>query len=245
MTAPAGCTSSGRAVWPLVLPRLSHASLAVLACVSRSFRELFDELKARDVARGQESFLVLAPTKADAVSLSQAFDYVASCPCGCSYETRVSVPLHLRHDSHRGWAVHAAVSIPRGQLVCHYVGEIADAQEAGQRQLAQDAAGAPNYIMTAREHFAGGQSIATAIDPTRRGNVGRFINHACDGGSLEVRLVRDAEGDDHPSVAFFAATDIAMGSELTYSYGSPTARGLTPCLCGTAACLGTLPSDDA
>ena len=243
MTAVGGTSSS--AAWPLVLPRLSHASLAVLACVSHSFRELVDELKARDVARGQESFLVLAPTKEDAAALSQAFDYVASCPCGCSYETRVSVPLHLRHGSRRGWGVHAAASIPRGQLVCHYVGEIADAQEARQRQRAQDATGAANYILTAREHFAGGQSISTAIDPTRRGNVGRFINHACDGGSLEVRLVRDAQGDDHPSAAFLAARDIAMDSELTYSYGSPTARGVTPCLCGTAACLGTLPSDDA
>jgi hypothetical protein len=242
MTAP---QSGG--VWPLVLPRLSHASLAVLACVSHSFRELVDELKARDVARGQEVVLVLAPTKADAAVLSQAFDYVASCPCGgCSNETRVSVPLQLRQDSRRGWAVHAAALIPQGQLVCLYVGEIADAQEARQRQLVQDARRAANYILTVREHFNGGQSIATAIDPTRRGNVGRFINHACDGGSLEVRLVRDgAGGDDHPSVAFFAARNIAMDSELTYSYGSPTANGVTPCFCGTAACLGTLPSDDA
>ena len=240
MPAPVALTPAG-AVWSLVLPRLACSSLAVLACVSRSFRELVFALKARDVARGLETVLVLAPTQADVAALSQAFAYMASCPCGCTYETRVSVPLHLRHDSRRGWCVHAAAGIPHGQLVCHYVGEILDAHEARQRQLVQDAARAANYIMVVREYFSVG-SLTTAIDPTSRGNVGRFVNHACDGGNLEVRLLR--EGDDHPSAAFFAARHIAAGDELMYSYGSPTSGGSTPCLCGTAACLGTLPSDD-
>jgi SET domain-containing protein len=88
--------------------------------------------------------------------------------------------------------------------------------------------------------------------------VGRFINHACDGGNLSLQLVRIG-GCPLPRVAFFAARPIAQGAELAFSYA-----GLDPgadkqhaagesrelqadmarrrrCACQTSACTGLLP----
>jgi histone-lysine N-methyltransferase SETMAR len=88
--------------------------------------------------------------------------------------------------------------------------------------------------------------------------VGRFINHACDGGNLSLQLVR-VGGCPLPRVAFFAALPIAEGAELAFSYAGldPGAEqqhaadeageaeaGMDrrrPCACQTSACTGLLP----
>ena len=61
-------------------------------------------------------------------------------------------------------------------------------------------------------------------------------------------------GNLAPHVAFFAAEDIPAGFELTFAYGAPRGppkasvaagdvRAPRRCLCGSAACLGFLPTD--
>jgi hypothetical protein len=63
-----------------------------------------------------------------------------------------------------------------------------------------------------------------AIDPTRRGNVGRWLNHACDGGNLAPWMVR-AAGDDGDGggggcrVVFFTTRRVEAGEELRWKYG--------------------------
>lgn len=91
--------------------------------------------------------------------------------------------------------------------------------------------------------------------------MGRFINHACDGGNLSLQLVRIG-GCPLPRVAFFAARPIAEGAELAFSYAGldPGAETQTqhsageageaqgdmdrrrPCACRTSACTGLLPA---
>jgi hypothetical protein len=86
------------------------------------------------------------------------------------------------------------------------------------------------------------------IDATRIGNVARFFNHSCAGGSLELCVVRCA-GSPLPHVGMFARADIAAGEELTFSYGEATEANVSraagrPCHCGAAGCYGLLPADD-
>ena len=171
-----------------------------------------------------------------------------ACSCGVSCasrvtQRRVAVPLSLRHDTLRGWGVVADCALHAGQFVCTYVGELIGREEAQRRLSAQDARGAANYILVLREH-AGAQLLTTCVDPTARGNVGRFLNHACDGGNLELRPVRSA-GWPVPRIAFYTRRRIRAGEELTYSYGSGQAAGTRACCCGTPACTGWLPFDDA
>jgi SET domain len=171
---------------------------------------------------------------------------LCSCRSACSNRAtrqRLCFPLHLRRDAARGWCICAGACIPRNAFVCIYAGELVDDIQMARRRLAQqDALETANYIFCAREHF-GSRTVATVIDPTSVGNAGRFLNHACDGGNLAVRIAR-ALGDDSPRVGFFAARNIALDEELCYSYGQPTSAGRRKCHCGTAACKGTLPSDE-
>ena len=170
-----------------------------------------------------------------------------ACSCSLSCQSRVTqrrvaVPLSLRHDALRGWGVVADCDLPAGQFVCTYAGELISRGVARRRLAAQDARGSANYILVLREH-AGDQVLTTCVDPTVRGNVGRFLNHACDGGNLELRPVRSA-GWPVPRIAFFARRRIRAGEELTYSYGAGK-PGTRACCCGTPACSGWLPFDDA
>jgi hypothetical protein len=166
-----------------------------------------------------------------------------ACCCGPSCLHRrtqqgVRVPLLLRHDV-RGWGVVSGSRLALGDFVCVYAGELISGCEARRRQAANDEAGKPNYVMAVHEH---GTSLVlvTHIDPSCCGNVGRFLNHECGGGNLELRLVR-AAGWPLPRAAFFTRRPISAGEELTYSYGAGAGR--TPCLCGAVACCGWLPCE--
>ena len=151
----------------------------------------------------------------------------------------------------------AAAAIARATFVCEYAGEILTADEASERRRDGDGGTVDNYILAALEVTRHGQPLRTIIDPTRRGNVGRYINHSCE-PNLACVLVR--VGSFVPRIAFFSKRDIASGEELTFHYGeSSTLAGrgesLTttsssggrsdrrPCLCGAPTCAGVLPFD--
>ena len=172
-----------------------------------------------------------------------------ACSCGTrcpnrATQQRITVPLSLRHTRDRGWAVVCDVALPPGRFVCTYAGEVISRDEASRRLSAQDASGAGNYIMVLREH-AGERTFTTCVDPSRVGNVGRFLNHACDGGNLELRAVR-AAGWPVPRPSFFTRRRVNVGEELKYAYGTASsgARGNRTCHCRTAACVGFLPFDN-
>lgn len=152
-----------------------------------------------------------------------------------------------------GLGVFADEDIPAGSRVCGYHGEAIDAAEATRRLRANDELGANNYVLLLREAEAeaslgdGGVRVF-GVDPTRAGCVGRWLNHACDGGNLAPTLVRRA-GERRPEAAFFAARDVAAGEELRWRYGAPSrgadgaSRARRKCACGTSACLGWMPFD--
>jgi histone-lysine N-methyltransferase SETMAR len=91
-------------------------------------------------------------------------------------------------------------------------------------------------------------SIIFSIDATQVGNVARFFNHRCGGGTLEPVLVRTA-GSMVPHIAMFARDHIERGDELTFSYGAGAPAAAQPgrawrrCCCGADVCAGYLPRD--
>jgi hypothetical protein len=120
-----------------------------------------------------------------------------ACACSClpaacprrQTQARVAVPLSLARTV-AGWGVFADMPVAAGTFVCTYSGEMLTADGARLRLASQDAGGShDNFIMLCRETLPSGDELVSAIDPRMHGNVGRFINHACDGGCLELRLV--------------------------------------------------------
>lgn len=171
--------------------------------------------------------------------------------CGCGPTCRNQVVgrgLRLRLEvfqatDGRGWGVRAAEAVQRGAFAFEYSGEYISQSETAQRRQRRPRTAA-HYIMVVREHTRDGRVLRTIVDPTHRGNVGRFVNHSCE-PNLSLQLVRC--GSLVPCVALFAARDIAAGTELTMDYGASGDAGEDcgekPCLCGAANCRGTLPFD--
>ncbi|KAK9851894.1 hypothetical protein WJX84_003782 [Apatococcus fuscideae] len=127
--------------------------------------------------------------------------------------------------SDKGWGARACAHIHRGQFVAQYAGELITSTEATSRLVAIDAAPGPtcHALLAVREYLPSRQaSLRLTIDATRVGNIARFFNHSCDGGNLELFVVR-AHGALIPHVALFARRDISPGEELTFAYGAPCA----------------------
>ena len=125
--------------------------------------------------------------------------------------------------------------IQKSSFVCEYAGEIIDEAKALQRSKKDS----KNYILYVKEHFSSGEKV-TIIDPTKIGNIGRYINHSCD-PNLSLQVVRVESLC--PSVALFACRDIEAKEELTFDYGYDSSTGTMKCLCNSSNCRGFLPLD--
>jgi SET domain-containing protein len=65
--------------------------------------------------------------------------------------------------------------------------------------------------------FEIGQGNAGTIDSTRKGNKMRFANYALDGVGQNM-LVREMSVNGQLHLAFFAKTDLEVGTELLFDY---------------------------
>ncbi|NXS31976.1 SETMR methyltransferase, partial [Pomatostomus ruficeps] len=190
------------------------------------------------------------------------FECSSLCGCGPGCQNRlVQRGLRLRLQVFRtrckGWGVRALEPVAAGSFVCEYAGEVLGAAEARRRSRAQ-APQDPNYIIAVREHLHDGRVLETFVDPTRVGNVGRFLNHSCEPNLFMVPVRVDSMV---PRLALFAATDIPAGEELSYDYSGrfhnlpetsrehkPPEEGNSlrkPCYCGSRTCASFLPWDSS
>ncbi|XP_078175707.1 SET domain protein 20 isoform X1 [Carex rostrata] len=177
-----------------------------------------------------------------------------SCRCGLMCENRrtqagIRIRLKIVRNERKGWGLHAIEAIRKGDFVCEYAGEYLTTEEARIRLKTYDELSSKGRISPAllvvREHLPSGKvCLRINIDATKIGNVSRFINHSCDGGNLKAVLVRNS-GSLLPRLCFFASMDISEDEELSFSYGESKIKenGL-PCFCGSANCLGVLPSEE-
>ncbi|NWW73678.1 SETMR methyltransferase, partial [Climacteris rufus] len=190
------------------------------------------------------------------------FECNSLCRCGAGCPSRLVQRglrrgLQVFRTPRKGWGVRALEPIPRGGFVCEYAGEVlgfAEARRRTQAQTAQDT----NYIIAVREHLHDGRVLETFVDPTRVGNVGRFLNHSCEPNLFMVPVRVDSMV---PKLALFAATDISAGEELCYDYSGRShnlpgpsrehkpveeENGLRkPCYCGSRSCASFLPWDSS
>lgn len=176
------------------------------------------------------------------------------CQCGSDCENRatqkgVSVRLKIVRDVNKGWGLFADQFIPSAKFVCEYAGEVLTTKETRKRQRVYDelarGGGFSSAVLVVREHLPSRKAcFRINIDATRIGNVGRFMNHSCDGGNLSTTLIRSS-GALLPRLCFFASRDIQADEELCFSYGDIRLRpnGLQ-CFCGSSSCFGILPSED-
>lgn len=140
----------------------------------------------------------------------------------------------------RGLGLRTLNALTRGQFVCEYAGEVLKFEEAKSRSSLQSNSD-KNYIIGIREHSSDSKQV-TFIDPTKVGNVGRFINHSCDPNLVMVPVRVDSE---IVRLGLFATRNIQANEELTFNYGGQVnyELGSKKCFCKSTNCSGFLPFD--
>ncbi|KAI6132920.1 hypothetical protein EV401DRAFT_1848992 [Pisolithus croceorrhizus] len=140
---------------------------------------------------------------------------------------------HLRfarspiHD----WGLYAMERIARGEMVIEYVGEIIRAAVADKREKLYERQGiGSSYLFRIDEDLV--------VDATKKGNLGRLINHSCDPNCTAKIITINGE----KKIVIYAKQDIELGDEITYGkyYHFPIEQDKIPCLCGSAKCRGYL-----
>lgn len=138
---------------------------------------------------------------------------------------------HLRfarspiHD----WGLYAMERISRGEMVIEYVGEVIRAQVADKREKAYERQGiGSSYLFRIDEDLV--------VDATKKGNLGRLINHSCDPNCTAKIITINGE----KKIVIYAKQDIELGDEITYDYHFPIEQDKIPCLCGSVKCRGYL-----
>ncbi|CDO74599.1 hypothetical protein BN946_scf184586.g4 [Trametes cinnabarina] len=155
----------------------------------------------------------------------------AAAPDSVKYNQLQTRKKHLRfarspiHD----WGLYAMEKISRGEMVIEYVGEVIRAQVADKREKAYERQGiGSSYLFRIDEDLV--------VDATKKGNLGRLINHSCDPNCTAKIITISGE----KKIVIYAKQDIELGSEITYDYHFPIEQDKIPCLCGSAKCRGTL-----
>lgn len=105
--------------------------------------------------------------------------------------------LQIVDYSHIGkqYGLTTTQSIPMGSFICEYSGEILCKDEAIERYRGNDMTQQMNYIICLNERPIAcdpnetHETIQTFIDPSRIGNIGRYLNHSCD-PNCEIISVR-------------------------------------------------------
>ncbi|XP_034487793.1 probable histone-lysine N-methyltransferase set-23 [Drosophila innubila] len=149
----------------------------------------------------------------------------------------------------KSMGLRTTVNIPCGAFICEYAGELLTLSEAKRRLKLIDKRGQMNYVLCLHEyarleHNTDYQpSQITIVDPSQRGNIGRYLNHSCQ-PNCEILAVRI--NSPIPKIGIFAKQNISVNEELCFHYGgeefengSPDGK---PCLCGAPNCTSVLPN---
>ncbi|KAK1927667.1 hypothetical protein DB88DRAFT_478821 [Papiliotrema laurentii] len=189
-----------------------------------------------------------------------------ACSCSSSCLNRVSqkgvtVPISIRSAPAGLGAFYTPsteTNLPSGTFIALYAGEYLTTEQARARW----SEGHPdNYTLSLRLPAG-----VFHIDPRKKGNVGRFLNHSCDPNCV-IHVVRWGGGHTWPRAAIFSKKEIKPGEELTFDYGNASGSGLiggesraaregdegndacvtdrrTRCMCNAPNCRGYMPFDE-
>ena len=165
-----------------------------------------------------------------------------NCRCGIScrnrrFQNQEYAYVYPIKTKDRGWGLCAGTFLPRDTFIMQYIGEIYSLDsEYGQKKLNEYKdktctylMGLPNDNNTNNRH--------EVIDPTKNGNMARFINHSCD-PNCETRKWH-VKGE--VCIGIFAIKNIKEDEELTFNYDFDLNKTrYQKCLCGAKNCVGYL-----
>ena len=159
------------------------------------------------------------------------------CPCGVScqnkkFQNHEYADVYPIKTENRGWGLCAGSFIPKDTFIMQYIGEIYSLDsDYGKKKMNEYKNKTCTYLMGLPNNRN------EVIDPTKQGNMARFINHSCD-PNCETKKC-NVKGE--LCIGIFTKKDVKENEELTFNYDFDLCK--TPyqkCLCGSANCRGYL-----
>lgn len=160
---------------------------------------------------------------------------IKSCPVGflCQnrrFQKQENKLVYPKPTETKGWGLFAKEVIRKGEFIIQYLGEIFSLNsQIGIKRRTDYAGSTCTYLMKL--------SPKEVIDPTKKGNVARFINHSCDPNCVTQKW--NVMGEVF--VGIFAKKDIIIDEELSFDYKFDVYK--TPfleCFCQSYNCKGYL-----
>ena len=152
--------------------------------------------------------------------------------------------LEITSFDSKGFGLMSTKYLTKGSFICEYAGEILTKTEAIRRDKQNQLENKMNYIFCLNEISSdNGALIQTFIDPSRKGNIGRYINHSCDANCDTISARIDCI---IPKIAIFANRDIPPSTEITFNYGLKGQQASNElkktCFCNSSNCKQFLPN---
>ena len=161
-----------------------------------------------------------------------------NCPCGKScrnrkFQNQEYAMVYPIKTEDRGWGLCAGTFLPKDTFIMQYIGEIYSLDsEYGEKKMKEYKDRTCTYLMGLPNN-----NKHEVIDPTKNGNMARFINHSCD-PNCETRKWH-VKGE--LCIGIFAKKDIQEDEELTFNYDFDLNKTrYQKCLCGAKNCRGYL-----
>lgn len=160
---------------------------------------------------------------------------VKSCPVGAlcrnrRFQKQQNKLVYPKPTPTKGWGLFALEPIRKGDFIIQYLGEIFSlSSQVGLKRRFEYAGSTCTYLMKL--------SPKEVIDPTKKGNVARFINHSCDPNCVTQKW--NVMGEVF--VGIFAKKEIRVHEELSFDYKFDVYK--TPfleCFCEAFNCKGYL-----
>ncbi|ELU38649.1 Setd1a protein [Rhizoctonia solani AG-1 IA] len=165
---------------------ISAAAPPLPAATSRSTRAY-----SRRLAQGIEQHKGKAADAGDVLKFNQL-------------RTRKKQLTFARSPIH-DWGLYAAEPIPAGDMVIEYVGEVIRQQVADKREKYYEKTGiGSSYLFRVDDD--------SVVDATKKGNLGRLINHCCAPNCTAKIITINGE----KKIVIYAKTNIDVGDEITY-----------------------------
>lgn len=156
--------------------------------------------------------------------------------CGCGdacanqrFQRRTYADVDVFQAGLKGFGLRVMTAVQRpNTFVYEYLGEVINERKFRQRQVEYQEQGERHFyfMMLQRGEY---------IDATKRGGLGRFINHSCNPNCYVDKWVVG----NKLRMGIFTKRAVARGEELTFDYNVDRYGGdATPCYCGEPTCIG-------
>ncbi|KZT51622.1 SET domain-containing protein [Calocera cornea HHB12733] len=141
--------------------------------------------------------------------------------------------LELYWHSTFGYGVRALEAIPAGEFLATYTGSTLSERQAAKLEAHDPVRATYFFGLSTTLAPAGGRLRAKhlgqgkwLIDASQKGNLSRFINHACDDANVVFCFIQNGgPRADFPTVGLFTSRAVSAGESLAANYGDTVREG--------------------